>query len=101
MTQISDIEIILIKPQNGLIGFASLVINNAIYLSSIGIHTKRASTGYRLTYPTKASGSKNYNLFHPINQETSDAIESAITAKVKEVIEGCNNDRHHSTLTAS
>lgn len=35
---ISEVNIILIKPKDGLIGFASLVINDALYLGSIGIH---------------------------------------------------------------
>ena len=56
--KISEVNIILIKPRNGLIGFASLVVNDALYLGSIGIHQKLNGNGYRLTYPTKKTGAK-------------------------------------------
>jgi hypothetical protein len=43
--QITEIQIELIKPNNGLIGFASLVVDGNIYLSSIAIHKKLNSSG--------------------------------------------------------
>ena len=79
---ISEVKISLIKPQDGLIGFASLVINESIYLSSIGIHTKLGKDEYRLTYPAKGK----FDIFHPIDIETSSAIEQAILGKLKEVM---------------
>ncbi len=51
--KITEIQIEFIKPNNGLIGFASLVIDCNIYLSSIAIHKKLNSANYRLTYPSK------------------------------------------------
>jgi hypothetical protein len=38
--KITEIQIEFIKPNNGLIAFASLVIDGNIYLSSIAIHKK-------------------------------------------------------------
>ncbi len=80
---ISEVKISLIKPQEGLIGFASLVINESIYLSSIGIHRKLGTNDFRLTYPTKKDG---LNLFHPIIKEASRQIEEAIFQEVKSVM---------------
>jgi stage V sporulation protein G len=61
--KISEIEIVLIKPNKGLLGFSSFVINDEFYFSSIGIHQK-LDGGFRLTYPTK----NGINLFHPLNR---------------------------------
>lgn len=87
---ITEVRIIPIKPNNGLVGFASLVLDQKIYLGSIGIHTKIDGSGYRLTYPTKKIGDKNINLYHPITRELGIAIEQAILEKVKVVFERCN-----------
>lgn len=93
---ITEVQIVPIKPNSGLIAFASVVINGQLYLGSIGIHAKIDGSGYRLTYPTKSVGGRNLYVYHPINRETSDAIEEAIFARLKDVIEG-RNDRHDRT----
>lgn len=98
MIKISEIQIVPIKAQNGLMAFASVVINDSFYLGSIGVHSRIDGSGYRLTYPTKPVGGRDLNIYHPINKEVSDAIERAIFAKVKEVIERCN-DRYSSNKT--
>lgn len=84
--KISEVNILLIKPRNGLIGFASMVINDALYLGSIGIHQKLNGNGYRLTYPTKKTGTNNMDIFHPINREAGKAIETAIFNKLNDVM---------------
>jgi len=38
--RLSEIQIIPIKPQNGLVGFASFVLDGSLYLGSIGIMTR-------------------------------------------------------------
>lgn len=89
--KITEIQIDLIKPQDGLIGFASLVIDQNLYLGSIGIHKKIDGSGYRLTYPSKGK----YTIFHPINRETGQAVENAIFEKLKDVMKkvalSCSN----------
>ena len=86
MLTITESQIIPIKPQNGLVAFASVVFDNCLYLGSIGVYTRLDGTGYRITYPTKTTGSKNLNIYHPINKEASEAIEKAIIKKVKEIL---------------
>ncbi len=49
---ISEIQVIPIKPQDGLVAFVSFDLDNCLYLGSIDIIT-RPQGGYRLTYPTK------------------------------------------------
>lgn len=84
--QITEIQIIPIKPNNGLVAMASVVIENSLYLGSIGIHTKLNGNGYRITYPTKSLSGKNFNVFHPINRKVALQIEEAIIAKANEVL---------------
>ena len=85
---ISEVQIVPVKPNNGLIAFASFVLDGKLYLSSIGIHKKLDGSGYRLTYPTKKAG---LNIFHPISKELGKEIEEALLNKLKEVMEGCND----------
>jgi len=90
---IGEVQIVPIKPVDGLVGFASFVLNNSLYLGSIGIIT-RPEGGYRLTYPTKKVGYKNINLFYPINRAFASEIEKVIIEKYEEVMN--QHDRHNS-----
>ena len=89
--KISEIEIIPVRPQNGLIAFCSFVINEALYCSSVAIFT-RPEGGYRLVYPTKKAGTKNMNIFYPIRQNFGKYVEEKVIEKLEEVIK--NNDRY-------
>ncbi len=91
---VSEVNITPIKPDRGLIGFASVVIDSNIYLTSIAIYTKLDGS-YRLLYPTKNIGNRSLGLFYPINRQSSKAIEQAVFKRCNEVFEGRNDDRHH------
>ena len=84
-TRISEVQVVPIKPVNGLVGFASLVFDDCLYLGSIGIYT-RPEGSYRLTYPTRKTVSSNFNIFHPINKDVSILIESEVIKKFEEVM---------------
>lgn len=93
--QINEVNVTLIKPHNGLIGFASLVIENGLFVSGIGIHQKLNGTGYRLTYPTRKAGTQTFDIFHPINRTAGKAIEGKILEKLNDVMNRLkDNDRH-------
>ena len=81
---ISEVQVVPIKPQNGLVGLASVIFNNSLYLGSLAIYT-RPTGGYRLTYPTKKLSKAN--VFHPIDKETGEQIERAVITKFEEVCE--------------
>lgn len=83
--KLSEIQIIPIKPADGLVGFASIVFDNSFYLGGIGVYT-RPSGGYRLTYPTKKGPNGNMNIFHPINQSIAKNLEQAVTKKFEEIM---------------
>jgi DNA-binding cell septation regulator SpoVG len=82
ITEITEIEIIPVKPKGGLICFASFVLDQKYYLSSVAIYTRLDGSGYRLVYPTKKVGNKNINIFHPINNRVSKIIDEAVIEKV-------------------
>lgn len=82
---ITEIQILPIKPSNGLVAFASIIFDNCLYLGSIGVYKRLDGIGYRITYPTKKIGNNNINIYHPINQETSKAIEKAIILRVEKL----------------
>jgi stage V sporulation protein G len=80
---LSEVQITPIKPINGLVGFASFVLNNNLYLSGVGIYTKPTG-GWRLVYPTR--GKTGLNVFHPINRLLAQEIEHVVTTKFQEIV---------------
>lgn len=93
MIAVSEVNITPIKATNGLIGFASCVINEQLYISSLGVYKRLDGTGYRITYPTKKIGSRQLNYFHPLSQQAGNAIEQAIALKCSELFER-SDDTH-------
>jgi len=90
---ITEVQITPIKPKDGLIAFASVVVENSLYLGFLGVYTRLDGTGYRITYPTKKVGENSLNIYHPINKETSRAIEEAVIKKVKEIMKEIQNNK--------
>lgn len=84
---IQNIEIIPVSPSNGLVGFASLLLDGSLFLSSIGVFKRKDGDGYRILYPTKKAGPNQLCVFHPTTEELSKDIEAAICAKAKQVFE--------------
>lgn len=81
---ITEIEIIPIKPRNGLVGFASFVLDGSLYCGSVGIYT-RPQGGYRLTYPTRKTDSSSFSIFYPINKQVAADIEQAVISRFENV----------------
>jgi stage V sporulation protein G len=80
---VSEIQIVPIKPQNGLCGFATCVIGNQFFVGNIGIYSSPSSKdGFRLVFPNKklASG-QVVDCFHPINKEAEQQVTSAIVRR--------------------
>jgi len=91
-TKITEIQIIPIKPKEGLVAFASFILDGKLYLGSIGIMT-RPQGGYRLVYPTKKVADRNLNIFYPISREFALVIEQEVIKQFEEVMN--KYDRHH------
>jgi stage V sporulation protein G len=84
---ISEVQIVPVKSKEGLVGFASFVIDNIFFIGSVGIYTKLNGDGYRLTYPTRKRATGNLNICHPINKEIATAIEKAVAHKFEAVMQ--------------
>ena len=82
--KVTNIQIVPVKPKDGLVAFASFIFNDFFYFGSIGIYT-RPQGGYRLTYPTRKTSSNSLPIFHPINKEIAKAIEKTIVSKYEEI----------------
>lgn len=86
---ISEIQIIPIKPKDGLIAFASCIVNDQFYIGNIAIYTSPSSPdGYRLVYPTRTlNNGSNLSMVHPINKETGFIIQKRIVEQYLKLIE--------------
>lgn len=84
--KITEVQIIPIKPKDGLVAIASVIADNSLYLGSVGVYTRLDGSGYRITYPTKKIGNRNINIYHPINRETSKTIEEAIILEAEKIL---------------
>jgi len=91
--KVDEVQITPVKPTDGLVAFASCVINGQLYLGSLGVHQRLDGSGYRITYPTKKVGTRLLNYYHPLTKEAGMAIEQAITAKCSELFE--RSDEHY------
>ena len=85
-TLVSEVTIIPIRMQNGLVAFASCVVDNKIYIGGIGLYTKLDGSGYRLTYPNKKIKLNAVRLVYPINKETGDTILNAIVEEYEKLL---------------
>lgn len=81
----TEVQIIPIKPKDGLVAFANLVYDDGLYRCSIGIYA-RPQGEYRLTYPIRNSSTTNCTIFYPINKKFSDAIEFAVIQRYEELL---------------
>lgn len=83
-TTISEIQFYPVKPQDGLVGFVSFVLDGKFWMGSVAVFTRREG-GYRLVYPTRKVAGQNINIFHPINQEVGLLVEQVVSEKVVEI----------------
>ena len=84
--KITEVQIIPIKPKNGLVAIASVIADNCLFLGSVGVYTRLNGSGYRITYPTKKVGNRDMNIYHPLNRKTSEAIEEAIISEAEKIL---------------
>jgi len=85
---LTEIEIIPVKPHNGLVAFSSFVLNKSFYIGDVAIYSRLSEEGYRLVYPTKIlpNGLK-INCFYPINREVGLLIEKTVIKAYLSLIE--------------
>lgn len=71
---------------DGLLAWASCVINNSIFLNNIAVR-ESDDGGIRLTYPAKPSqGQRRFYYFNPITREAADAVEQAVQEQILKLL---------------
>jgi len=85
---VTEIQIIPVKPRNGLVAFVSCIINHQFYIGNIAIYTSLSSQeGFRLVYPIKTLPTgKELNCVYPISREIGDIVLKAVVIKYKELL---------------
>lgn len=83
---LSEIQIIPVKPRSGLLAFVSFVLNNSFYVGDIAIYS-RLDGGYRLVFPLRIlkNGAK-VQCFHPISKEVAQAIEEPVVKEFENLM---------------
>nr|BDD45327.1 hypothetical protein 5 [Elusimicrobiota bacterium] len=81
--KVSEVKIRLIdESEDGLIGWASCIVNDLLYLNNIAIRHNREGKVV-LTFPVKKSKSEQkYFYFKPIRHEAAEALKDAIVSKL-------------------
>lgn len=90
---VNEVNIVPVKAIDGLVAFASCVVNGQLYIGSLGVHRRLDGAGYPITYPTKRIGTRELNYYHPLTKEAGSAIEQAIVNKCNELFE--RSDEHY------
>ena len=77
---ISEVSILPVKPQNGLLGFVSFVLNHAFFVGNVAIYSRPDGSSIRLVFPTKVlPNGKEISVIHPITQDCYNLIAEAVT----------------------
>jgi len=85
--KICEIQILPVKPRDGLLAFASFVLNDSIFVSSVALYSRPDGSGYRLVYPQKTlPNGKVLNVVNPISREAGETIQRAIETKFLELV---------------
>ena len=84
---VSEIQILPLKPNNGLIAFVSFVVNNQLYIGNVALYTSPSSSdGFRLVYPIKVlPNGKEISCVHPISREAGGQFQKAVIQKYEEL----------------
>jgi DNA-binding cell septation regulator SpoVG len=86
---VSEIQIIPVKSKEGLVAFASAVINNQFYIGNIAIYTSPSSLdGFRLVWPSRTlKNGTQLRIIHPINKETGFLVQRQIVEHYLKLVE--------------
>ncbi len=98
---ISEIQIIPVKPRDGLLAFTSFILNGCLYVGDVGLHARPDGSGYRLVYPARVlNNGKLVSAVHPIDRTTGDEIERAVVQAYETLIRKCAEKSHVNLATS-
>lgn len=74
MKLVSEVTVVPVKPKFGLFAFASFVLFESFYVTSVAVYS-RPGGGIRLVYPRK----KNLDTCYPIKRELGQIIQESVS----------------------
>jgi DNA-binding cell septation regulator SpoVG len=84
--QITKVTIKKVAPNEGLVGFAQIIVDDCLCLQNIAIFSRlNQPDKYRLVFPEKKNKDKNISLFYPLTQTFYFELEKIISDKYKEI----------------
>lgn len=87
MIDVSEIQLIPVRSNNGLTFFASFVLNQSFHVGNVAVFTRRNGDGFRLVYPTKRlKNGSELPIFYPINDEVGKQIEKAVSTLATQLL---------------
>jgi DNA-binding cell septation regulator SpoVG len=84
---ITKIKIRKVTPKDGLVGFASFVLDDSLYLGNIAVFSRLNKDTFRLVFPEKKVKDKAVSLFHPVTSVFYFQLEEAINNEFKKEVE--------------
>ena len=100
-TMVSEIEIVPVKADGGMVGFASFVVDGKFYVGNVAIMQRRDGTGIRLLYPNRNIGGRQIHTLYPIRKEVGDSITKAIQLKYDSIFSHLFENVTDPTITAT
>lgn len=83
---ISEIQILPVKPKDGLFAYCSFVLDEKYYVGNVQVFTRPQFPGrVRLFYPRKKRGVSYLDTFHPLHAEIGQMIENAVQQKCSDL----------------
>lgn len=96
---VSEIQISPVKFREGLVAFASAVINHQFYIGNIAIYTSPSSPdGFRLVYPSRSLNGQQLSIIHPITKEAGLAIQKQIVERYIKLMEDLTKGNEYAEL---
>lgn len=94
MPEISEIQIVPVKPRDGLLAFVSFVIGDSYYAGDVALYSRLDGNSIRLVYPmrTLSNGAK-VNVFHPIRKDVADEIERQVNEAYEDLMKKAEDER--------
>ena len=88
MIKLTEIEIVPVRPNKGLVAFASFILNDSFFIGDVAIYTRIDQPGYRLVYPVRylVTGLR-VHCFKPIHKPVADEIENQVSRCYEKLIE--------------
>jgi stage V sporulation protein G len=83
--EITKINIRPIRPNEGLVAFATIELDHCLELTGIGVYTNLRAGGYRITYPTKKLNDSDIYFFRPVSDSMSKKIAEAIEKECEKI----------------